>query len=215
MEYFKRLSNELSMTGCSNFSEQTVTDLPEAERLIFNDGQTTYLVHSTVPGLAEKIFESGFNFRSIGNQPALWVTTHMLEGPEGQGPQDLINKMLLDCQYRKGGIYRPFTAKVVMSFPFSRPSGMSPDGTERHPQANSDLGRPSEYVEVWGPDKDRFRIPARFIEGYIDQEAHTFVPNPNFVPFSGPEQAATTAVGGLHRAVGTHRAAEGRHRREP
>lgn len=180
-EALLKLYGEMAMASCINFSDSTITELPEAEGLIFNSGRFTHLVHSATEDDAQQICETGLTIPTAGWAPAPWDTTYMLAGPTGRLPQEATNRLLLDYRYRYSRA-EPRDAKVILTFPFSRPSEIAPDGSRMHPHCNSDLVKPgSDYLRVDG-ETGRLYYPAEFVTGHFLHNKHAYMPNHNFVP---------------------------------
>lgn len=187
----RQLHGWLASTGCASFSKPYISELPEAQKLILNDGTRTHLVHSTHEAVAEKICVNGLDIPELGYRPAPWITTYMLEGPNGLAPQEPANRLLIDYQYGHSTLW-PGNAKVVLTFPVLRPPDIDSKGTRRQPHAHSDLIKPGGLYLRQGTDK-RLSYPAEFVEGYFLHDEQKYVPNPNFYN--------ATAVGGLRRLM--------------
>lgn len=187
------LLQELNLVACGNFPGPYISELPEAERLLSNDGTMTHLVHSTHEAAAEQISVSGLNIPELGGQPAPWRTTYMLEGPNGLVPQGPANRLLMDYRYGRGNTSLA-DAKVVLTFPIPRPSDIDPKVGYRHPHANSDLVNSGSRFLLRAVNGGLF-FPREFVEGYFLHNTLNYVPNPNFYSYG------TTAVSGLSRLM--------------
>jgi hypothetical protein len=186
------LQGQLVGADCANFSEPYISELPEAQRLILNDGTNTHLVHSTYEAAAQEICVSGLAIPKLGWRPAPWITTYMLEGPNGLAPQKPANRLFMDYQYGTSTEF-PSDTKVVLTFPVSRPPDIDSRGTRRHPHAHSDLVKPGSPYLHQAADGNLF-YPPEFVEGYFLHDKQRYVPNPNFY--------GATAVGGLRQFMG-------------
>jgi hypothetical protein len=197
------LQQQLVGEDCANFSEPYISELPEAQRLILNDGTSTHLVHSTIEVAAERICVNGLTIPKLGHRPAPWVTTYMLEGPSGLAPQEPANRLLMDYQRGRSTEF-PGNAKVVLTFPVPRPPDMDSKGTRRFPHAHSDLVKPDSPYLHQDADGGHF-YPPEFVEGYFLHDEQRYVPNPSFYD--------AAAVGGLRQFFGRVRGFVGWHNR--
>jgi len=192
------LQGELAKVACANFSEPYVSELPEAQGLILNDGTETHLVHSTHEAAAEKICQSGLDISELGRRPAPWITTYMLEGPDGLAPQEPANRMLID--YRHGRSTELLAnAKVVLTFPVPRPPDIDSKGTHRYPHAHSDLVK-SGGAYLRQDAHGKLSYSPEFVAGYFLHDEQEYIPNPSFYNAT----VASPDADGLHFSQAAH-----------
>lgn len=164
---------------------QPTSEHPEAKPFIENDGKRTYLVHSTVESVAKDILQNGFLVRTnpagIDNNPQLYTTTFLLEGPNGTRPQEATNRALIDYHHHKGQGDDPDRVgdcKIIIELPFSRPTEEQ-HNLDRHAHSYSPyLSEYGKYVKRL-PDGSAWISP-QYVKGYFDQNAFKFVKNRNF-----------------------------------
>lgn len=159
----------------------------QCREFIRNDGEQTFMVHSTGPASAEKVFSRGFTLIGMANSsraedksertlPALQRSFVLLAGPSNKDQQRL-NSHALAYRYKDPSN----GAKMVFAFPVTHDGGQNHVGLSEFQK--TPFGRADGEMIV-RLDSDHplgeFHVPGRFAVGYFDLDSRIFVYNPQF-----------------------------------
>ncbi len=151
-----------------------------ARGIIRNNGQHTYLVHSTTQTYAQKVCAEGLVFHGMFMNPGapdLQSIAMMLAGPQEQNRLDL---NVFGLMYRYAGHERNQVheniAKIIIELPIQYPGTIF----DRDPFEHTSLSKPDGVLVVQESveDNGQYRIPARYVRGYFLQTTGQFMTNP-------------------------------------
>lgn len=174
--------------------EQAILGTPEAHEIITNEGESTFVVHSTTKVIAEAIMVGGMALDGqyyAPDKPDLHSTVKML--PK-QGEKGFIERAVHGLSYRLAGTGDVRAAKIVAELDMSNPgSSIKSNQFEGTPLEQAD----GKNIIETGDEEKPFAIPAERIKGYFDLDTATgmaeFIANPNFVAI--PRALGHTALG--------------------
>lgn len=164
-------------------AKQLILQNPVAHEIIRNNGQRTYLVHSTTLASAQKVAAEGLVFHGAFMNPTvpdLQSIVMMLAGPQEKYRKDL---NVFGLVYRYAGHERnqlhENVAKVVIELPTPYPGTIY----ERDPFEHTSLSKPDGAMVIQESIEDNglYRIPARYVRGYFLQTTGAFAANPKFI----------------------------------
>jgi hypothetical protein len=152
---------------------------PIAQAIIHNNGQHTFLVHSTTQEHAKKVMKEGLVVHGAfmrPERPDLQSSVMMLAGPQERDRKDL-NMFGLVYQYTGSEHNRLHEndAKIVIELPMPYPGTIyDRDPFEHTPLSKADG---TMLVQESIEDNGRYRIPAKYVRGYFLQGSGEFKPN--------------------------------------
>lgn len=153
-----------------------------AQAIIHNNGQHTFLVHSSTVACAEKVAAEGLVFHGAFMRPEvpdLQSSVMMLAGPQEKNRKDL---NVFGLVYRYAGRERSQlhenTAKIIIELPLPYPGTIF----ERDPFEHTPLSAADGDIiaEESTQGDGQYRIPAKYVKGFFLLDSGVFKPNPLF-----------------------------------
>jgi hypothetical protein len=155
---------------------------PQAFAIMHNNGNHTFLAHSTTPQAAAKIAQDGLHVSGRFLHPELpdvQATVMLLAGPQ------VVDRLAINefgIIYRYMGSQRDQatvnSAKVILELPIPYPGTIF----EADPFASTPLAQADGTVLICDNTNDtgNYRIPAQYVKGYFDLLTGEFYANPHF-----------------------------------
>lgn len=172
--------------------ERAITRSQTAREIITNDGNTTFLVHSTSEENASNILEHGLGIADDPfdhDKPSLQYTTKMLAAHNEPGS---VERNIHALAYRyEGGWSRAEDngAKIVVEIPIPNPGTSIRKDPFKGTQFEHADGVNVVPHEVSSDDEQPFIIPPERIRGYFNVETGEFIVNERFVPITPEEKS--------------------------
>ncbi len=163
-------------------AKQLVLQNPVGREIIHNNGQHTFLIHSTTYANAQKVSAEGLSFQGAFMNPSVpdsQSIAMMLSGPQEENRLDL---NVFGLVYRYAGHERSQIHENIAKLIIELPIAYLGTIYERDPFEHTPLSKPDGMMIIQESVKDngQYRIPARYVKGYFHQTTGEYKPNPLF-----------------------------------